>query len=129
MARGKSSRGARDISTIANDPLRGLLPAPRLRPRPLVTLSDLVDLTPVQDLRRFHPLGDVRARVDAIGRKADARRLTNKAMTHIGFDRPYFLATCIRRRERREVLFAKKRTRKGAGARRRRQNFFSKVRC
>lgn len=44
------------------------------------------------------------------------------------FDRPLHVSVCIRRKQRREVLFAKKRTRSGRGGRRRR-NKWSDVSC
>lgn len=44
------------------------------------------------------------------------------------FEKPAFVARCVRRKERREVIFAKGKS--GGGARRRpRRNFYSGVKC
>lgn len=48
--------------------------------------------------------------------------------TRMVFDAPKEVAICVRRKARREVLFAKRRTRKGAGSRRYR-NEWSNINC
>ena len=45
------------------------------------------------------------------------------------FKRPEKVIVCVRRKKRREVLFATKNTRKGSGAKRRRLNENSKISC
>lgn len=54
---------------------------------------------------------------------------SNHVPTGISFNVPEEVSLCVRRKQRREVLFAKRRTGKGARARRRRRGPFSSVSC
>lgn len=47
----------------------------------------------------------------------------------VGFHAPHRVAVCVRRKERREVLFAERRTGKGSRASRRRRDRFSDISC
>lgn len=103
------------------------------------------------DARRFNPDPDPPARLRSgtparfsvavtpfhtvHGRSAIARSYyTNmprgvQVPVGIKFSNPLSVTACIRRKIRREVMFAKGRTRKGAGARRHKRNAYSNVRC
>lgn len=113
---------------------------PRVRPRR--------DLRVVEDRRTFHPLG--RMRPAATFSRRDQRRIVEKvqavrssydpfsafvqpAVTLMPAGRPAFavpskVAVCVRRKQRREALFAFRKTRKGSGSRRRR-NEMSEISC
>lgn len=90
------------------------------------------------DARTFHPMGKLRpvpAAVRAARRLVPARvreqprHLSFKSLSaHVGFDIPEKVKVCVRRKERREVLFAKRKARKGARSLKIR-NIWSAVRC
>lgn len=98
------------------------------------------NLQPIQDRRTWHP--DKHRSLQATdGRKhrlkVAARTLAGKAqlsrpqghLTHrIGFEAPKKLLLCIRRARRRAVLFAMKKTGKGARSRKHR-NQWSNIQC
>lgn len=86
----------------------------------------------LEDRRRFHPLGALRP-VAAVSRSARRLRITPKRAGFfpepgLSFSVPREVALCVRRKERREVIFAKRKGGKGARSRRRR-NRWSDVRC
>jgi len=58
-----------------------------------------------------------------------ATRLQQTRTHAIGFVQPGRTAVCVRRRVRKEVLFARNHTRRGAGSKNRRRNEWSKVKC
>lgn len=84
----------------------------------------------LEDRRRFHPLRSLRP--PAAVQRSDRRLVETKPATRFGglfsFAVPPRVAICVRRKERREVLFARRKMRKGAGAQRRR-NKWSDVSC
>lgn len=81
----------------------------------------------VSDRRRFDA-DPVKPAKKASGMPARLRALYHSPMSQIGFEDPKRVLICVRRVVRREVLFAKRKTRKGArGAKRR--NYYSDVRC
>lgn len=132
MARkGTSSRSTRGSTHAASDPLirSGLLPAPSIRPL-RIPIPELLDdvLSSVEDLRKYHPLGRLRARVKVDSLPASNRRVVGRAFEAVGFERPDHVIVCLKRKRRREVIFAKRKQRKGASARRRR-NAYSYLRC
>lgn len=100
---------------------------PRLSPLPLI-----------EDRRLFHPLGD--SRPLATFSRRDQRRIVDKSVAvanqysdpfpslKLGFAVPEKVAKCVRRKQRREALFAYARTGKGARSRRKR-DFWSNIRC
>lgn len=138
----------RDLSTIANDPLRGLLrPVQPIRP---VVITRPLDLRVIEDRRTFHPdpirpALNVRSQVHRLvapkvgarsARKSPSRKssfsyskpqaiFNRKAVM---FQEPKKVLVCVRRKQRAEVLHATKRTGKG-GQRKPRYNRFSDVRC
>ena len=136
----KRSRRRRDLLTpmsIANPPV-----APRLRPVVLSPIS--LPLTAFEDRRTYHPLGPQRGAVSFSGaqhglrtvdrktsdRFAGLRKFPSQTKALIGFDTPVHVLVCVRRKRRKEVLFAKRKTgRGGARQRRPRKNWFSNVHC
>lgn len=89
----------------------------------------------VEDRRRFHPLRTLRP---AGALKRSSRRIVLPPAsnlpgrfppTGLSFAVPRKVAICVRRKTRREVLFALKKRGKGSGARRRRRNRFSSISC
>lgn len=91
----------------------------------------------VEDRRHYDPVGDYR-RARGLSRLASAVRLKrdSDATDHSNrlrrdvfrFAIPEKVAICVRRKTRREVLFAERRIHSGAGARRAR-NYYSDVSC
>lgn len=93
-------------------------------------------LSLLEDRRRFDPLGELSApraffkRPRLVVRNANLRQKFDKfsVPSAVGFDVPKNVAICVRRKERREVIHAKRLTRRGGhGAKRR--NWWSDVRC
>lgn len=82
---------------------------------------------PVSDLRRFYP-SDIMRPAHAF--KREAAQLVARGKSRVGFRIPGNVALCLRRKARREVLFAFGLTRKsGKGGGKRRRNEYSGVRC
>lgn len=130
---GRNRRTDRLTSTPRRDPLYDLVRDPVLPiPRPLPDLRGLevarALVRSLEDRRTFHPLRDLRPLGSV---RKEARRIrVAPAKTRglypsagLRFSDPKLVAKCVRRKERREVLFASKRTGKGARARRRRDAF------
>lgn len=99
-------------------------------------LHDVVEpLREVEDRRTYHPLEDFRPARNVLGALAGPVRVTpkNKSkpfLAHgLSFSAPKTVALCVRRKRRKEVLFAKNKTRAGAKSRRRRRNWFSAIGC
>lgn len=118
----------------------GSVPVSLTRPtidfvQPRVRLTPLPE---IEDRRTFHPLGDSRP-LGTFSRR-DQRRIVDKSVAvanqyrdpfpslKLGFAVPEKVAKCVRRKQRREALFAYARTGKGARARRKR-DFWSDIRC
>lgn len=125
------SRSPLDLSPPSLGPV--LLRGPRIAPRPdfFETAQPLDDfsLREIQDGRVFHPdpvpmsIGGSRARV-AVGPSVGPAP-KSKGVYH--FDNYMPAITCVRRKQRREVLFAKRRA--GGGHRRPRRGPLSNVEC
>lgn len=146
MARG-SRRASAIASPIANaesDPLVQLL-----APTPAVSVFEATaePLSLVQDNRVYHPegprqsvvIGGRLARVVVHNRPAIAygkpiyayRGMPHGLQVPVGtkFESPFRVVRCLRRKIRREVIFALRKEKKGAGARKRRRNPDSGVKC
>lgn len=136
--RSRRSSQQRDASPITSPDL-GLLVTPRPWV-PLPSLPSAPDLE-LEDRRRFSfespqvairsPGVRSRIRMAPVGRPAGKTR--QRASNAIPREMPTFgspgqVMVCVRRKSRREVLFALRRTGKGGRARRRRSEF-SNVRC
>lgn len=140
MARRRQNRtGKRDNNSIANRPF---VPRryvgynayiPRLPSRPAVALRA------VEDRRHFHPdqayrpaLGFSRrdqSRVVLRNPTKVAKRYNRLVIPDVfGFRAPNYVAICIRRKIRKEVIHALKLEKRGAGGAKRR-NFWSGVKC
>lgn len=126
MAKRRRRSGKRDVSFI---PRSADLRWPGVR-RPL----RLSPLLPVEDRRRYHPLREFRP-AHVLGGRSASRVVLDRPRTRpfsfpdvLRFAIPKKVALCIRRKERRETLFAMKRTRSGAG-RPKRRNYWSAIKC
>lgn len=129
MARSKNpySGGQRDY---LNQSLATLLHSP-IRPMPL--LLPLPNPTPIQvlpyagDRRRFNPSDSTQAPAAV---RSGASRVVADPWRPSGtrFADPKYVGICARRKVRKEVLFAKRLTRSGAGSKKH-FNFWSKVKC
>lgn len=125
MARRRSRNTEdRDTSDIAS-----LLAPPALPLEPLHEV--LAPLRELEDLRSYHPeaehrrprAADLRSSSDVVLRPRQVTKKTRSNRDVFGFRVPEKVLVCARRQERREVLHALRRTRSGAGARRRRSRY------
>lgn len=118
MARGRSRR-QRDASVIAS---RRLLRS---------VVEPLPSLLPLEDRRSFYP-ERVRPALGLFSWSADpvvADRKSDMSLPfRLAFREPKRVWICVRRKMRREALFALRRTGKGSRSRRRRRDF-SDMRC
>jgi len=118
---GSSTRQLRDTFDIAN-----------LRLSVLTKIDPASLLREIEDRRTYHP---ERAARPARSLSKPRHRLVTphqkgrRIPYGVRFDDPVTTFVCVRRNTRRQVLFAKKKTRKGSGARRRRRSWFSDVQC
>lgn len=131
MAKKRNRDSQRDVSTVASSSAVYRVS----RSKPVL----------VSDRRLYHPLGDV-APVFA-PKRSQKRIVENVAVRHprngnkkvqfskrsrrykFSFAVPKKVELCVRRKQRREVLFAVRRTGKGARSVRRRRNYWSGVTC
>lgn len=119
----------RDLTTPIAKPR--LLLTPKIRPVDLRAFEDRRLFTPKLSAwpKRIVRRAVLPARV--IERSRDPRRVLAKtSLNRLGmaFEAPKRVLVCVRRKQRREVLHALNKTRKGAGARKRR-NQWSNVSC
>lgn len=132
MARGSKTRNSAVGTPSTLTSL--LLPAPTAIPSPLNDPIILAQLhhgnydDPSLDLRVHHPNRQGRP-APAPFRNANTI-VTGRNLIATRFNLPNLVGICVRRRIRREVLFALNRqTRGGGGGKPRHRNRFSKVRC
>lgn len=86
----------------------------------------------LEDRRTFDPRGVLRPPSSFIGKaRVVARKATHPTWPGIGlkFDIPRPIAICIRRKERKEVLFAKRKAGRGGSRKPPRRSFWSGVSC
>lgn len=106
-----------------------VLPSPAITP---VTWSQTQPLTEISDHRTWHPLGNQRPALTVSTRHklkiAGPRNKLKYPSAHVAFQQPGQLDVCIRRKTRRQVLHALKRTRSGRGKSKRRKPY-SNIRC
>lgn len=91
----------------------------------------------LEDRRRFHPMRSLRPA--AALRRSSRRLLVSQSPTSnlagrfpptgLSFAAPRKVAVCVRRKTRREVIFAMRKRGKGAASRKRRRNGFSQIGC
>lgn len=138
---GSSKHGRSDDTfDISSDSelLRSFIKKNTFNPAPLLQPLAPKPLKLLEDRRAFHPTKHVEPKtVSARPRQVlRAERSPSISRPHaapylsprIGLAKPDQVAMCIRRKTRREVIFAKGKTRKGAGARRTR-NQWSDLSC
>lgn len=121
---------------------------PDFQPLPLLPTSPLSRLSDIEDRRLFHFEGADRpallddgtpARVHVVDRRKNRNRVKPKAFRFgpkiysqtkaiVAFQEPERVAVCVRRKARREVLFAKKRAGRG-GMRSPKRTWLSKISC
>lgn len=144
-----SRRGRSETSAASRDPLRSLaaqlsMPQPSL---PLHPVSVPTALNEVEDGRLWHPdpeqgaltIGGRFARVVVHKRPIVARSNTLwspaglpvglQAPVGLRFESPFKVVTCLRRKVRREIMFATGRGGKGVRKRRPRRSWRSNVSC
>jgi len=97
-------------------------PAPVLIPVPPIQLSDLGDARRFQPDKRYAPPAAVRRSA------ARVKAYSGGPVHGLRFADPKLVALCLRRKRRREVIFAKNKQKKGSGARKR-NNFWSRISC
>lgn len=126
MARRSRSSAQRDSSVISN-----LLHVPVSFgvPKVLRLLEDRREFNPDDVFRRARSVSrrDFSGIID-VGRSGGIGGSSRMPRSVFGFAVPDKVLICIRRKQRREVLFAKKRMRSGAGGSRR-FNYYSAVSC
>lgn len=89
----------------------------------------------IEDRRTHHPLGFFRPARQWSGHGvkphvvSPAKKFSPALPFNVRFADPRKTLVCVRRKERREVIFAKNKMKRGAAARRRRRNWFSEVSC
>lgn len=128
----------RDLNRIATleHVLRPAEPALNLRRFVRVSLAPSL----VDDRRTFHPerayrpalrFSGVKATVGLVDKHSSqpGRRVLRQTRAPIAFKAPEGVVVCVRRKQRREVLFALNRTGRGSKARRRVRSFWSGVSC
>lgn len=131
------TRAGRDVIAIAN---RSPLLPRSLTFRPLVSP---VDLTVFEDRRTFHPERDqrparsfskalhrlvVKEPLRNPDRFASLRAFPASIPTRIGFEDPKRVLICVRRKRRKEVLHALKKTGRG-GQKKPRRSWYSSISC
>lgn len=130
------ARGSRNRNRYSERDLHiSLTPSPRVAR--VVPLSQNLSL--IQDLRTFdfepatRPVlslgGRVASYTAANPVKGPTRRTRSLLPGAVAFKAPSQVLVCVRRKKRKEVLFAKKKTGRGARSKFRRRNYFSNVRC
>lgn len=125
--RGRKENGQRDVLTPSLDTL---LDFPD--PAPLPRVSPRTNPLTLEDRRVYHPLRKAAppASVSLESRKLVVPRVQRKnSPTLAQFNLPRNVSVCVRRKQRREVLFATRRTGRGASKKRRTRNQFSDIRC
>lgn len=130
MAKGKSNRDSADGTPSS---LTSLLAPAKIITTPIVTAAP--NLNPYAVIEPWGIESDQRY-YNPTKRSAKPSALINAATrlaaskTHaIGFAQPSRVALCVRRNVRKEVLFARNLTRRGAGSKHRRKTSWSQIKC
>lgn len=129
MARSKSGRMTAPRRDISIPPIASRMLSRPLLPRPYVPppQTDRRFYDPTRTVRRPHSLVSAATRIKAV----DHGLPVNKAFLghRLAFSIPRLVALCVRRKTRKEVLHALRKTGGGSGRRRPRRNFWSNVKC
>lgn len=90
----------------------------------------------IEDRRRFEPVDTFpkgkfhrSARLVVHPNKNNKSAAKGTVPSRVKFAVPREVAMCVRRKQRREILFAMRRTGKGSRAKRRRRTFYSNISC
>lgn len=137
MSKSKSRAGrdltnlSRSLAQAAPDPFMALMNVP-VRPIQTRIFHDEKTVLQIRDGRTFDPTWSVRPAGSV--RRGDARlqiARSERFSSHIAFQRPAFVAPCVRRKKRREVIHALRISgRRGVGrGKRRHTTFWSSVKC
>lgn len=131
----RSKRGRRPLSSTAAT-AHGRA---RYRKSPPIARSPLLRPDLIEDRRTFdpfplsRPIRKIRGTAKLVHRAspvtAARRAVRSRVPTHIAFADPRRVAVCIRRKIRKQVLFAIRGTGKGARSKRRRQTSTSQIGC
>lgn len=124
-----AKRRRRSAAPVQRDHFRSIAPF-RAAPSHILELEDRRRFEPVDTFPRalFHRSARLVVSPNVnVGRKRG--NLSSGLPAHIQFNVPREVALCVRRKQRRAVIFAKRKTGKGARARHRRRNFWSNIRC
>lgn len=136
VSRGNSHRGSAHVDTSSLtsllSPSRQLtrtIQSPSLFKTPLVTadFATPADVLGALDRRLYVPPGTVSA--GALPRRAAQLKPSFAHLYQTQFSEPKQVAVCVRRKQRREVIFAKNKAGKGARARYRKRNLWSGTKC
>lgn len=133
MARRKRRSRRSDSSGSERDLLTSWSLTPTALHRRLARPDELRD---IEDRREHHPLGFFRPARKLDGGGSDpvvVRSPKNKSKAFLarglGFARPGAVVVCVRRKQRKEVLHALKKTGRGRGGGRKRRNWWSTISC
>lgn len=138
--RGRRSRKSTSVNSIQRD-LSTIATRPRVLDDIQYSSQPRSYFPPVTNLDRrvFHPLGPFRPAVSRSGRRASVtgsvkldQRAKSRAFKNLSsvikFQIPQSVMICVRRKSRRQVLFARKKTRAGSRGSKSR-NWFSSISC
>lgn len=129
----RSRRRVSESQPLAPD---AFSPPRTLTPR-VVQVRPVADLRQVEDRRAYHPLGPMRPpkawsghAVTPVKPKTTHKKFQRQLPFGLQFAAPKETLVCVRRKRRKEVLHALKKTGKGAGRRKKpRRNFYSWISC
>lgn len=132
MARKRDNQTPSSLTSLLSPPPRPLSPLP------LPTINTV--LTEIEDNRRFNPdpwpmttLGtpaSVRVSQRGVNLRGNLRKLHAGTKSPLLFSGPKGVIKCVRRKSRREVLFAfNKQRKRGQNGGRYRRNSWSKIKC
>lgn len=126
--RGRSRRSETPIADATfQPPIRSLAPLFSDLASPLGPLSE------VEDRRTFHPLDDFRPAMEIGGTRTGPRQVKKSFKPQLPFGLQFAVpektVVCVRRKTRREVIFAKRKQGGGRGRKRPTKNWFSKIGC
>jgi len=124
MARGRSQRssGLRENISFANRRLTAL----NFTTRPLTFLQT------IEDRRDFHPeqaARPARSFSRSVHSLAVPRQRGGRLPIGVTFENPTKVLVCVRRKSRREILFAAGHTGKGSALGKRRRSHYSEIQC
>lgn len=131
MAKRRNRPGQRDHSSIARPPLLPVVSPTRFERLAILEFEDRRRFRPDPFSLPLSPRKDQRRIVERVSRPVGkANKVARFGRDYkLAFAVPRKVSLCVRRKQRREVMFAMRRTGKGARAVRRRRNQFSDVRC